>query len=433
MSIHTTLSAAPQARPIVARAEGMRPENLAGYEAHRARKGGDTGHVDGRRSHLNRLLIGEADWAKKAAAEIAAMREENFLHEIEGLKRRKRKRELVKRFAEGPKDPFRPSRHGPMREIILTAHQDWFAAASGADREDLSDLERQFEETAVKWLMDTFGDDVIHARADRDESAYHVHAVILPRVDKVVNGAPRRLLQPSKFAVIRDYEMLQDSVGAAFASVGLVRGERRKQAVREALSRGETPPESPRHVRPKKWRQDQERKLAAREDRLTLGEVAVRRREAMAERAIKEAEARSGEAAAILGIVDALAEGQLEISDGDPKRFLSPTPEANRTKLAEMRSQADRFPSGRDNILRALHRAWLRVKPQAEAAAEATLAREFAEVQEAAKHLSGILSALPAALHATLADPHQKIATLLAGGGARMRRRAREKGADERS
>jgi len=41
------------------------------------------------------------------------MREENFCHEIEELKRRKRKNELLKRMTEGPKDPcFAPAGTG---------------------------------------------------------------------------------------------------------------------------------------------------------------------------------------------------------------------------------------------------------------------------------------------------------------------------------
>ena len=433
MSIHTTLSVAPQARPVVARAEGMRPESLAGYEAHRSRRGGDTGHVDRDRSHLNRCLIGEVDWAAKAAAEIAAMREENFLHEIEGLKRRKRKGELLKRFMEGPKDPFRPSRHGPMREIILTAHQDWFASASGATGEDLSELERQFEETAVKWLTDTFGDDVVHARADRDERAYHIHAVILPRVETTVNGAPRKLLQPSKFGVIRDYETLQDSVGLAFAGIGLRRGDRRKQAIREALSRGEAPPVNPRHVRPKKWRQEQERELAERDGKVEAREVAISQREAIAERAIAEADARGAEADAILSIVEGVAEGQLEMSESDGTKRLVFAGNADRKKVEEIHRRASRSASGRDKIARALHRAWQGMKRRAEAAAEAKLEREFADVQEAAKQVSGIMSKLPATLRTALAERHQTIARLLTGVGARMRRRQRERGRDERS
>ncbi|HQU70589.1 MAG TPA: plasmid recombination protein [Albidovulum sp.] len=375
MSIHTPLSAAPQARPVVARAEGMRPEDVGGYEAHRARKGGDLGHVDGRRSHLNRRLIGDADWATKAAAEIAAMREENFLCEIEGLKRRKRKRELVKRFTEGPKDPFRPSRHGPMREIILTAHQDWFAAASDANGDDPSDLERQFEETAVTWLTDTFGGDVVHARADRDESAYHIHAVILPRVETMVNGAPRKLLQPSKFEVIQDYEKLQDSVGAAFASLGLKRGERRKRAIREALARGEAPPANPRHVRPKQWRRDQERKIAAREAEIEVRATAVEarereviRREAAVEAAIRDAGERSAEADAVLALVGAVVDGQIEIADGNRPK-LTTAADADPDRVRQVLRRANQSPVGKAKALGALARVWTGLKAKAWASA----------------------------------------------------------------
>lgn len=47
-------------RSIVARCEGMFPADLARYEAHRTRKGGDLGHIDANRSHLNPRLIGRA-------------------------------------------------------------------------------------------------------------------------------------------------------------------------------------------------------------------------------------------------------------------------------------------------------------------------------------------------------------------------------------
>lgn len=76
---------------IVMRMAGIRPENLVGYECHRQRRGGDIGHVDDARSHLNRRLIGPENWASHALAEIEEMRLENFANELEGLKRRRRK------------------------------------------------------------------------------------------------------------------------------------------------------------------------------------------------------------------------------------------------------------------------------------------------------------------------------------------------------
>ncbi|QPH53972.1 hypothetical protein [Pontivivens ytuae] len=81
------------------------------------------------------------------------MRLENFANELEKLKRRRRRKEIERRLAEGPRDPWRATRHGPMREIIITANRKWFD-------DDLSTFlgendparEEQFEDLAVRWL-----------------------------------------------------------------------------------------------------------------------------------------------------------------------------------------------------------------------------------------------------------------------------------------
>ncbi|MCQ0091301.1 hypothetical protein [Roseovarius sp. M141] len=83
-----------------------------------------------------------------------------------------------------------------------------------------------------------------------DEQAYHIHAVIMPRATVQKYGVECSVLQPSIHPLIKDYEAAQDSVGVWFAPLNLVRGERRKQAIRDALNNGKTPPISPRHVRP---------------------------------------------------------------------------------------------------------------------------------------------------------------------------------------
>ncbi|WIY24409.1 hypothetical protein [Parasedimentitalea psychrophila] len=112
--------------PVVLRFEGLWPHQLAGYEMHRNRTGGDLGHIDRDCVHLNKRLIGEEDWAEKAQAEIAQMRAENFADELDGLARRKRKSDIRRRMVEGPKEPWRNSKHGLMREVILTVRKDWF-------------------------------------------------------------------------------------------------------------------------------------------------------------------------------------------------------------------------------------------------------------------------------------------------------------------
>ncbi|CUH89104.1 hypothetical protein PH5382_03050 [Phaeobacter sp. CECT 5382] len=149
--------------PVVLRFEGIGPEHLAGYEKHRKRVGGDTGHILEDPPAPNRLLIGDEDWAADALAEIAEMKALNFAAELEALEQRKRKKDIQKRFAEGPRNPWRPTRHGPMREVILTANKEWFDADPAAvfgegveHNQRISD----FEERSIAWLKDAFGDDV---------------------------------------------------------------------------------------------------------------------------------------------------------------------------------------------------------------------------------------------------------------------------------
>ena len=166
--------------PVVLRFEGMDPSDIGGYEAHRYRKNGDLGHID-RDKPKPRLLIGTATWAEEALAEIKLIRMETFAAELTDLDRRNRRKDLKKRRIEGPRDPWRASRHGPMREILLTANKEWFDETASGDELFNTAREEQFEERAVAWLKESFGDDVIHARADTDEQAYHIHAVIMPR------------------------------------------------------------------------------------------------------------------------------------------------------------------------------------------------------------------------------------------------------------
>ena len=118
--------------PVVLRFEGFGPESLAGYEKHRKRIGGDVGHILKNPPTENHLLIGSEDWVTKALAEIAEIQAENFAAELEALEKRNRKKDIRQRMAEGPYNPWRPTRHGPMREVILTANKQWFDADPAA-------------------------------------------------------------------------------------------------------------------------------------------------------------------------------------------------------------------------------------------------------------------------------------------------------------
>ncbi|MGY6634459.1 MAG: phage portal protein [Alkalilacustris sp.] len=243
--------------PVVLRFAELFPAQLAGYEMHGDRSGGDLSHIDSSRSALNRMLIGPVDWREQALAEIEVMRHENLAEELAALKARGRSREMDARIREGLKDPWRASKGGPLREVILTANKDWFEAADAPSIFGIPKAEREmeFEHAAVRWLRERFGDDVIHARADHDERTCHIHAIILPReVKQSKRRGRQQMLQPSVHPLIKDYEAAQDDVGAFFAAVGLRRGERRAEARRRARAAGQALPDRREHIPPARWR-----------------------------------------------------------------------------------------------------------------------------------------------------------------------------------
>ncbi|WP_353472893.1 plasmid recombination protein [Salipiger sp. H15] len=385
---------------IVMRMKGLWPKDLGGFEGHRLRKGGDLGHVDSSRSGLNRRLIGDEDWARQVQAEVLDMAQENFADELESLKRRRRKAQMLARLTEGPKDPWRATRHGPMREIILTANRKWFgqedeaesAHAGGPEPEVGTERMREFEGRAIAWLRKEFGEDVVHARADLDEAAYHIHAVILPRA---IAQDGRRVLQPSKFAVIRDYEEGQDSVGEWFAELGLQRGERRAKRTRDALEHNsllrndqgkgartaEDPvpiPKKRRHVSPRDWRRAQELKLAERDKTLVTQE----RKLARDKKAVQ----------AIVQVVQAVAEGDISATEPRDKDT----------------------PSG--NLARQIFgRAFARLKDQAKQDAEARVAKAHAEIVKADEVIVRIAQLLPAAARNQIAAARPMLSARITG------------------
>lgn len=176
---------------VVMRMQGMFPEALSGYARHRKRKRAEKDEVDAHRSHLNRRLIGDEDWARRPRELIEATAIFNFQQELEELKRRGRKAQHDERLMEGPKDPWRKTRHEPLREVVLTASHEYFQRPDDAD--GITDSELRFEERAIAWLKQEFGEHCVHACADMDEQAYHIHAVIVPATEKSVNGTAKRL------------------------------------------------------------------------------------------------------------------------------------------------------------------------------------------------------------------------------------------------
>lgn len=397
--------------PVVMRMQGLWPQNIGGFGKHRKREGGDLGHVDPVLSKKNRRLLGEANWAQLAHQEIRRMKLENHEKELAKLEKRRRTTELQRRLAEGPKDPWRATRHGPMREVVLTAHADWFKVRDG-DPFDQSyqTREAQFQELAVGWLKKTFGDDCVHARADRDEKTFHVHAVILPRE---VTKDGRKMLQPSKHDVSRYYEKGQDDVGAWFsaAGIGLMRGEQRKKKLRDAiehnaelrkkqkkgerLDESEKPlPEYRQHVSPRKWREAQECKLVereveadAREERLAEREMALTARE-------QAASDKQHEAEEVLEVAQAVAEGDLSGLSDEAQGGVEETVEV----------------SAKPSFARRLFgEAIARLRQDEQASARAELQEAFEEVREADETIVQIAQLLPMGLRKKVASARKSL------------------------
>lgn len=411
----------PSEFAVVCRFQGLFPADIAGYEKHRTRNGGDLGHVDPSRSHLNRPVIGQADWAARTIAMIEDMKAENFADEIETLTRRRRKKQIKERMAEGPRDPWRATRHGPLREVILTANSKWFdALATPLAREARAEA---FEDAARDWLLENFGEDVVHARADLDETAFHIHAVIVPKVQVDLNGTKRWMLQPSKHDLIQDYEAAQNSVAKHFAPLGLVRGERRAEAVRKARQTGAEPPPYRQHVRTVDWRKAEdirivethaalddreaalatgETDLAARRDTVAQREDAVAKRGDAVTKQEDAAVEKAQEADAVLALGQGLAAGAFDIEDRNGAPALIETSTAKPGLLAKLRKRMASSSFGRTHALHVFSQALARLRKQARDEAKAEVARDTAEIQLADEKIVEIAAHLTAAERQTI-------------------------------
>ncbi|WP_299847934.1 plasmid recombination protein [uncultured Paracoccus sp.] len=423
---------------IVMRMQALWPKTLGRYEKHRLRIGGDLGHVDKDRSGLNRRLIGEEDWAKQARAEIELIRLTNHAKELEGLTKRRRTGELKRRIAEGPRDPWRATQHGPMREVILTVNRKWFdAGEQERNAEGLTPREQAFEDLAKKWLRENFGADCVHARADLDEEAYHIHAVILPRAE-TKDG--RQMLQPSKHPLIRHYEAGQDSVGDWFADLGLVRGERRKQAFRDAMAHNELlqrdidkgipdvflpePAEMPeyrQHVSPRKWRKAQERALAEREKVATVRESRVSQREQsvlarkdrLAERETvvetREAEVvkREAKASEMQEVARVMIDVATKVSKGDLEVVERIDPAA--------KASSDPKQIARKHATSIFGRALTKLRGDAREEARAELSDAFEEIKAADEEIVRVTALLPQSAREAIAKARRSLSGRIFG------------------
>lgn len=308
--------------PIVLRFKPMFPHDIAGYVLHEERKGRGSKHCEPGMAMANRFnLIGEPDWRERFEERYELARLSNFAEELEALEALGRKKDWTDRADAGPLDPWKASKQGPLREVIITVNKDWFNAfddpsllinAARSAREDA------FVETSIAWLKERFGDAVITARADFDETVPHIHAIIAPWAEKTSKRRGRQhLLVPSAYELLKSYEQAQTDIADYFAPLELVRGQRRAEERRQAEEGGTDKPEYRENQCSHVWREAEaarlrkeakdlrkrERDLAEREaaQRVREAEIATRERAtAESEAALRKAQVKADAKAARL-------------------------------------------------------------------------------------------------------------------------------------
>ncbi|MEQ3725882.1 MAG: plasmid recombination protein [Tateyamaria sp.] len=285
-----------------------------------------------------------------------------------------------------------------MREVILTANKEWFDADPAAVFDEGAENNQRiadFELLSIAWLKEQFGDDVIHARADLDEEAYHIHAIIMPRVcvemmrtDKATGEkkviATRKMLQPSKFDVIEDYEHAQDSVGAWFSEIGLERGEKRKEAFRQAVAKGETPPPKRMHTKTRDWRRKKDSELAKREHDLDARTDAV--------------EEKSAEADAIIEITEAIADGVVDPSADGTAAIAPVKGRENDPAFLRAQNKARQSPTGAARVAKAFRRGWGAMFKKARTDAFERVSDEFRAANRTLEEATSMLAKIGATL-----------------------------------
>lgn len=388
---------------IVGRMEALWPHQLHGVEMHGRRVGGDLAHCRDDLIRPTRGLIGDRNWRDAALQRIEEIRQANFLTELEGLKARKRRKDIATRLREGPRDPWQKSKHGPLREMILTANKAFF------DSDPTGALEAQFEKRAVTWLRQTFGEDVIHARADHDEAAFHIHAILMPMA-RTKDG--REMLQPSKYEVIKHYEKFQDEIGLHFADLGLRRGREWAREAREARARGEAGPERPRHRRTADWRKAEELQLQA--EREALKDHARRHADLVAVETAhlvqrqQEVEAQAAEQDAFAAAAEAFEAGLITPDQSTTFRNPSADPRAEGI-LARIQAAKP----GYRRFIQLMQPVWAKMQSRADTAAEEKVQKDRAEIETAWKNLGEIARSLLPNLE-PITQPREAVAKVIA-------------------
>lgn len=268
------------AHPVVYRVQALHPRDLSGVRFHGERRGGDLSHItppedydSEYRAAPQTFLFDEEgkpianandrDWVGKIRQEVKEAAAFNTAQQVEELKKAGKGARARRRAKEGDKPPYRAQGPGPLREILVSVNAEWFddpnAPPGVWDRKKVIAWSNQ----ALAFVQEEWGPALRYARIDFDEDGPHLHAVAAPWVKtKTPNGAEQKVMVPRLYGASQDLEKAQDRAGEAFAHLGIVRGERRAEARRQAKAEGREPEPKRGHVPPRRWRQQMAEKEA---------------------------------------------------------------------------------------------------------------------------------------------------------------------------
>lgn len=258
--------------PIVYRLQPLQPKHLSAVRFHGERTGGDISHItkpedyqrDGRDAPLvllyddegNALDDDKNDWVKGIREEIKAASKYNTEQQVAQLEKDGEGARARRRKKEGDKTPYRSQGPGPLREFLISVNAEYFQKEGGRVGEWDNKKVQDFTTTGIRFAQREWGESLRYLRIDFDEDGPHIHGVAIGWKEvETPNGAKQKVILPSKHIASTDLEKAQDRAGEAFSHIGIVRGERRAEATREALQQGRTPEPKRKHVSPRRGRQ----------------------------------------------------------------------------------------------------------------------------------------------------------------------------------
>lgn len=175
--------------------------DLGAQDGHEQRRKGDVSHVDPSRTHLNRRRA-HGDHLLEPSRAVASFIEETGAR-------------------------VDPRNKAPCTSFVLSASHEWFKGDSphGFNEERV----RDWSNASMKWLESTFGETVAHVSLHMDEKTPHIHAKIVPIVERTTKRGTviRQVSHHSHpaFKGRRSYDRLLSSYAAALEPLGLERGD----------------------------------------------------------------------------------------------------------------------------------------------------------------------------------------------------------------